>query len=255
VSTDISPEKTEEIKAPIAPETLYTTDYDQFHLIPDNRPIFRTHVQDLIMSYRESPALIRLKPVLVDGDLGVVDGQHRLEACKALGIPMPYQVVPGLTIDTAQLMNALQRPWRLIDFIHSYAGSGRPEYQQIERYIDDYAPIGPSVVLNYAGGTNVRNRHSTKQRARMGKLELLPGKEAEDRLSKLSSLPVTFWHYDAFAMAFLRVLKTVEKYDHKRMVEGLKNAEIKRQATMLDNLRELERAYNFKRSADIVRFF
>ncbi len=236
-------------------ETLYTTDYKQFHLISDNRPIFLTHVQDLITSYRENPSLIRLKPILVDENLGVVDGQHRLEACKALEVPIPYQVVPGLTIDTAQLMNALQRPWRLIDFIHSYAGAGRPAYQQIERYLNDYAPLGPSSILAYATKGGTGGKHSVKQKARLGKLELLPTAWTEDRLGKLSSLPVDFWPYDSFANAFLRVLKTVPGYDHERMISGVKATELKRQPTMLDSLRDLERSYNWNKKVDIVRFF
>lgn len=236
------------------PTTQHTSNYKMFRILPDNRPISRAHVQDLIKSFQENPDLIELRPILVNDDMEVVDGQHRLEACKAVGIAVPYQIVPHLTIETAQLMNALQRPWRLIDFIHSYAGSGRPEYQQLERWMDTYAPIGPTVALSYASKTQSHQR-SFKQAARLGQLDLLPKNVVEDRLNKLSDLPVPFWFYDSFASAFLRVLRTVEHYDHSRMVNGIRNAEITRQATTLDNLRELERAYNWKKSVDIARFF
>lgn len=235
------------------PEILYTTDYDKFKLLPDNRPISRKHVQSLVTSFQDNPELIRLRPILVNDKMEIVDGQHRLEAMKFLNIPVPYQMVPKITIATAQLMNALQRSWRLIDFIHSYAGSGRPEYQQIERWMDTFTPAGPSVILAYATA-NGRNK-SFKQLARLGKLELLPNDVTEDRLGKLSDLPVSFWYHDPFAMAFLRVLKTVKDYDHERMVAGIKELEIKRQPSTLDSLRELERAYNYKKSVNLARFF
>lgn len=237
----------------MTPATQHTTDYKQFKMLHDNRPIFRTHVQELVTSFREHPELIELRPILVNDQMEVVDGQHRLEAAKFLKIAVPYQVVPKLDIATAQLMNALQRSWRLIDFIHSYSGSGRPEYQKIERWLDDYSPIGPSVVLAYA--VESYNKKSFKQAARLGQIKLLSDKEVEDRLEKLSSLPVPFWYYDSFASAFLRVLRTVENYDHKRMLAGIEAAEIHRQPTTMDSLRELERAYNWKKSVDIVRFF
>ncbi len=236
------------------PTTQYESDHDRFRVLPDNRPVSRSHVQSLVHSFQENPTLIKLRPILVNENMEVVDGQHRLEACKVLEIPVPYQIVPTLTIATAQLMNALQRSWRLIDFIHSYAGSGKVEFQQIERYMDTFAPVGPSVALAYADAVGYHGE-STRKRARMGILELLPKEVIEDRLGKLSDLPIDFWHYDSLAMAFLRVLRTAEDYDHHRMVEGIKNIDMKRQSTFMDSLRELERAYNFNKKVDIVRFF
>jgi len=242
------------IKPSKAPETQHTTDYNKFKLMVDNRPLMAAHVQDLMQSYTDNANLIELRPILVNEYMEVVDGQHRLEACKKLGIEVPFQVVPHLTIATAQLMNALQRPWRMIDFIVSYAGSGNPAYQQILRWMDTFDPIGPRIALAYGRGV-VNNERKTLQNIRLGKLVIGDKKLAEDRLSKLSDLPVTFWYIETFAMAFLKVLRDVENYDHDRMVNGLKNYTFQRGATTLDNLRELEAAYNWHRSVDIARFF
>ncbi len=228
---------------PTPPKVDHTTNYDLFKTMPGNRPISEHHVRELAESYHKNPHLIELRPVLVNERMEIVDGQHRMPACKLIGIPVPYIVAPGLTITTAQLMNSLQRPWSLASWLHSYAASGNADYLAMERLLDEYG-LGVSMLLNYVA--NVTSGNSV-QRFKRGEMAIEDLVAIEDRLDKLSSFGDHVpWRQTRFAKAFLTILKNPE-YDHERMIRNYKLAEptVKLQANVQEWLHELERIYNY----------
>lgn len=249
------------VKVPThVPKTQHTSDYALFRVLSGNRPVSKYHVREVAQSFMDNPELIELRPILVNESMEIIDGQHRLRACEMLGIEVPYIVAPGLTIGTAQIMNALQRPWKLIDFANSYAFAGNNHYQRFMKYLDDYAPLQPNTLLTYISGTQ-NNSGPAKTRFKMGKFTFpVDSTEVDDRLGKLTSFAdvgVNFWQHESFAMAFLRILRDVEDYDHERMLANVKKmTDFERKPTIMEQLRELERAYNFRRTdVGVKRFF
>ncbi len=238
------------------PEVQHTNKYKQFKTIPGNRPVSERHVRELAESYLANPNLVELRPILVNEKLELIDGQHRVLACERNGIEVPYIVAPGLTVATAQLMNALQKPWSLLDFARSYAYSGNKHYQKFEYLMDEYA-LNPTVTLAY-----VKNgyRATTNSKFKNGHFEMPEDyKTVEDRFALLSTFDdykVIPWHSDRFAKAFLHVMN-LEDYNHERMLHNLALAapSVKPQADRLEWLRELERVYNYNIKSDIKRFF
>ncbi len=239
------------------PEVQHTNNYKQFKLLPGNRPITDFHVRELAESYQSNPNLIELRPILVNERMEIVDGQHRLRACELNQIEAPYIVAPGLTVGAAQIMNALQKPWKLLDFARSYAYSGNPEYQAFERYLDEYQ-LNPTTTLLYIAG----NKHKMASRFKIGAFKM-PEDIAlvEDRFGKLSdfdNLKGIPWKSDRFAKAFLTVMN-LEGYDHDRMLRNMTLAlpTVKIQPDRIEWLRELERVYNYniKSDTNILRFF
>lgn len=234
----------------------YTTKYKNFTFLSGNRPISQWHVQEIVTSFQANPALIELRPILVNEDMGVIDGQHRLKALEFLKLPVPYIKSPGLTIQTAQIMNALQRPWKLIDFANSYAESGNNNYQLFLRYLHDYAPLTSSVLIRYLGNKGVYGKQgSHNQNFKNGKFVFPQAEEADQKLGRLRDAGehVPFWYQEPFAMAF-RIMMNIKGYDHDQFLAALPRTKVLQEPRTLDQLRELERVYNYKKS-DITRFF
>jgi hypothetical protein len=240
------------------PEVQHTLNYKQFKLLPGNRPITDFHVRELAESYQSNPNLIELRPILVNERMEIVDGQHRLRACEMTKIEAPYIVAPGLTVGAAQIMNALQKPWKLLDFARSYSYSGNPEYQAFERYLDEYG-LTPTTTLKYIHNAD---RNKATARFKIGAFKMPEDIASIDtRFGMLSSfgdfkgLP---WKTDRFAKAFLTAMN-LEGYDHPRMLRNMTLAlpTVKIQADKLEWLRELERVYNYNIKSDtsMLRFF
>ena len=66
-----------------------TSDYDQFTYLVGNRDIVNKHVKSLSAEIDNRDLEI---PIIVNEKMEVCDGQHRLEAYKVLGKPVPYIV-------------------------------------------------------------------------------------------------------------------------------------------------------------------
>jgi hypothetical protein len=190
--------------------------------------------------------------VLVNENYEIIDGQHCFQACQDLEIPVYYILFPGLTIATAQTLNALQRPWKIFDYAQSYAAAGNPHYKLFMDTLDGYQlPAGS--LLDYMSN---RDRRQTHQLFIEGKFTVRVDREQmKAELDKLASFErfAPFWNQSSFASAFRKVLK-IPGYNHDRMVRGLEGLTFRRQGSQAEYLRELERIYNSKTGTAPTRF-
>lgn len=217
-----------------------TSDYGKFKTLPHNRPLVQSHVRRLVASMSERPHLRPARPVLVNEKNEVVDGQHRLKASEINGQSVYYMMVPGLTIDDARLLNALQRTWGLLDYAYSYASSKVPAYVQ---FVDTYEAhkLPPSIIMEYML-SGARKTHNF----RIGEFKAVDQKVLDVQLDNteeiLTAFPVGARAY-TIAAAF-RAAQNVKGYDHNRMMNKISKQTLSLQADRVNYIRELERAYN-----------
>lgn len=231
-----------------------TKDYGEFKNLFANRNINKRHVNELITSFQDRPNLVPTRPILVNEKMEVIDGQHRLEACKILGLPVYYTIAADLNIKDAQLMNALQRGWSVLDYARSFASSGNSNYRRFLELHEEY-PISVSILMSYCIG---REQSNTGKLFRKGEFKVMKSEELlRQRLDMLADYGTRFngWTNHNFCRAVHAAIRTPE-YDHDRMMRKLKIYQIKKQSSRLDYLRELENAYNFHEpEANHLRFF
>src|SRR5258707_7092333 len=172
----------------------------------------------------------------------VVDGQHRLQACEILEIPVAYVVEPGLTTAVAQLMNALQKTWTIEDFARSYSLSGNENYRLLLDLYEEYR-MPMTVLVTYIHG----NRYKTLEKDfRRGNFQMPEDKVGmRDRLDKLQEFEMHEWfNTGTFALAALGAMRN-PNVNFDRLAEAYKSASPVRRSTRLDYLRDMERAYNY----------
>lgn len=116
---------------------METRDYSKFKFLKTNREIKESTVKKIIESIRTF-GIIPGRPVLVDGDYNIIDGQHRFMAIKSLGHPIPYEVINGDVIAKTMALNSNQAQWKLIDYIKSYAEQGTDCYRKFLKFEEKY---------------------------------------------------------------------------------------------------------------------
>ena len=109
--------------------------YTMFHYIGDNRPIGTKHVKDLAKKMQQE-FLLPYKPLVVTNEGGVIDGQHRLEAARSLGLPIYYIETEWGDDDPRTermiiMLNTTSRTWRQDDYLCHYAAKDGGEYQEL----------------------------------------------------------------------------------------------------------------------------
>lgn len=93
-----------------------TTEYDIFKFLDGNRNIDTKHVNSLIESIK-TKNLLSVRPILVDENFNILDGQHRLEAAKMLGIPIFYFQISSSDKSEIIKLNQNNKNWKLQDFL------------------------------------------------------------------------------------------------------------------------------------------
>lgn len=239
-------------------EIKRTTDYDQFKLLETNRTINKSHMLTLGKSIAEKPELLKYRPVLVNENMEVIEGQHRLSAAKELGVPVYYQVGEGLSIQDTQRFNANQRNWTPLDYARSYAASGKPVYQT---YIDlriEY-PYPHRTMMAYVSGFYGHDQNRKFNRGQLTmKYSLEEVKQRLDQLTELVDLVPQETHTVQLHAAVHQLLNHPD-YEHEKFVKKLAlyaTKHIRRYSHVPEYARALEAVYNERTSfEDQIKIF
>lgn len=137
-------------------QLIKTTDYDRFVPITSNRELDKRHVMNLQRSIKQRN-LLMVRPIIVNENMEVIDGQHRLAAAQMIDEPVYYLQVKGLTQQDLAVLNTHQKNWSVMDFVNFYTLQGVPEYKNLSRLCNKYPLMKPTVMLRMVGyGNKVR---------------------------------------------------------------------------------------------------
>ncbi len=100
-----------------------TKEYKKFQVYTSNRSINEGLVKRLMESIKDL-GYIEGKPVIVDKNFTIIDGQHRYTACVRLDIPVHYIVTDADPQKAMIQLNAQQINWKVGDYIHNWADQG-----------------------------------------------------------------------------------------------------------------------------------
>jgi hypothetical protein len=217
-----------------------------------NRPVNEARVAAFMKQFQEGHFYMKEFPGVVDSNFCILDGQHRFEACKRMGLPFYFHFSDTLTIENVTNVQ-LNAGWKLKDYLHSFVQQKNMNYIILHRFVERYK-FGVSVACMllaqnaqgltrngyYAGNFKVKfEEKAHNQSAMIAELAELTGTKGE---------------------AFVRTLVNMminEQYDHKRMVKQLKKYAFmfKRMYKQEDQARNLEEIYNYRiHSENKVRF-
>jgi ParB-like nuclease family protein len=110
-----------------------TKDYEIFKFREDNRDkIVKAHVKRLVESI-SSRDLLEMRPILVNGNMEIIDGQHRLLAAKELNLFIYYKIDENLINEDVILMN-IAKAWGIGDYMNYYCKNSFDEYLKLKTF-------------------------------------------------------------------------------------------------------------------------
>jgi len=101
------------------PQIQKTKDYSIFNTVNFNRDKSKKHIQDVIKVIKKEN-LLHLHPILVNHNMEVIDGQHRLAAAKELDLEIFY-IQSDISYEHILASNLIQKNASLNDVIKFYA--------------------------------------------------------------------------------------------------------------------------------------
>lgn len=121
-----------------------------------NRPISRYHLNKLISSI-EADNQLHIHPIIINKDFFVIDGQHRLEAAKTLGIEIFYLLSETVSDHHLIECNVNQKTFEVDNYIDFFAIKNKfPEYVELRRMLEE-TELKPKALLTLIFGIVSQN--------------------------------------------------------------------------------------------------
>lgn len=116
------------------PQIESTIDYSMFKQVGFNKEKNKRHIWKLKNAIQKEN-LLHLHPILINNLCEIIDGQHRFEAAKELGLPVFY-IKSDISYDHILTSNYIQNGISLIDVIKFYSTKDKiPSYIKLYHYL------------------------------------------------------------------------------------------------------------------------
>jgi len=230
-----------------------TTDYSIFKDLQGNRIISKKHVAEIVGSI-EKKDLLRAEPAVVNKDLMIIDGQHRLRAAAFKKKPFYYIIEPDLALEDVQLLNAFTSKWVLRDYVESYILLGKEQYAKLKDFSTMYKVSLPISVMLLIGSDKFGR--SALETVKDGNFKITAYEDAVDIADKLwdlrSYLEQGVYQDRDFVRAVRRIRNQVDWKLFVQQVRATKK-KIDREGSMKHYIRVFEDIWSFKKHT-ITRF-
>jgi len=130
-------------------EIKVTKDYSVFKRIKQNRTKNESHVKKLMRSFKEE---MLITPITVNSSFEVIDGQHRLEVCKRLNLPVYYFVAHNYGESQMQRLNSNSKNWSAKDFVYSMCQKQNQDYIYLREFMREFNVSASTAVSLLSGG-------------------------------------------------------------------------------------------------------
>ncbi len=102
-----------------------TTDYHLFKQMEGNRKLNKLHLKRLEKSMSEK---YLFSVIIVNENLEIVDGNHRFEVIRKLGLKMNYIICAGYGLNEVHIFNQNAKTWNSDDYMDGYCDLGLHDY-------------------------------------------------------------------------------------------------------------------------------
>lgn len=202
-----------------------TKNYDQFETILGNRDVNRANVKKIMASMRIEHLKV---PAIVNKRGEICDGQHRRDACRELGLPFYFIILPNYELKEVQEINANQRNWKDMDFLHSFTKRDEADRGSFTAYVTmdemiqhyDISLIALLTVI-YEGNTNKTViEHFKAGKTTISQDEIVEVVGIIDDLKNIKAFLPDRAFTKNFISAFMG-LRSFEEYNITQLLKGL----------------------------------
>tara|TARA_R100001015_G_C4628904_1_gene189339 strand:- start:62 stop:835 length:774 start_codon:yes stop_codon:yes gene_type:complete len=137
--------------------------YYALEIIDCNREVPESNINALKKSIQKNNALY-LKPITIDNEYNIIDGQTRYKACKQLDIPFYVDIVNSMEWSKEDLIsiNTTQRNWKLQDYLRYYVKFNKDSYKAFEHFLKLHKHMTIQMLIVIFNKTNSRSQLNSK---------------------------------------------------------------------------------------------
>lgn len=241
-------------------KVYFTTNYSIFKALKGNRLLNEAKIKNIISDIKNGLDMLKYYPIVVDEQMNVIDGQHRLYIAKKLKTNVYYIISRRVSLNEIAKVNSNTEKWKADDFINCYIQNGSKDYEILLKFKDEFNfPLSVCLMLLSTGSalTDGGGGRYTKEDFQQGKFKVNHKEKAYDiahTVLKFSAFPN---HKSrAFIVAVCKILES-KRANIEDIVAKYKEQDpsvLKAQGNFKGYLTNLEEIYNYKCSKRKVIF-
>jgi hypothetical protein len=197
--------------------------------------------------------MLSINPIIVNGKMEIIDGQHRLEAAKALGLHIFYLKDADITKEDIATLNSNNKNWSTMDYINYWTIEKRDGFDKLSSFLSEHPLIPPSTALrmmSLGGG----NRLSELKNGYVDVADYRQASEIADILKEYRNI-VDFAYDRNFVLAVISCYRVIG-YDHAVMRKRLEylSRRVVKCVSVRDYIDMFEELYNYNSSKNTLKF-
>lgn len=232
-------------------DVFWTEDYELFITLSGNRSLNINHINRLKKCIRNE-GWRKSSLIIVNHNMRVYDGQHRIQALKELKreigrtYKIGYIIDDQLSLRKTQNLNSLVLPWKPTDYIESNIRLGREDYKFIKEVMNEFSlPYTAVLALIESNNGNI-----STDAFRSGDIEIKDKQLIWFYASCIQKIKPYFKNYNSrsfvSAMAFF-LSKTNFNFDEFLHKVALNRDKLYPVTTINKYKQVIQEAYNFRR--------
>jgi hypothetical protein len=204
--------------------------------------------------------LLAHEPIIVNENMGVIDGQHRLMAAKNLSEYIYYTIAPGMGLKHVQLLNGNVKAWSLNDFLLSYIDQGNEDYIAVKDFSNKHNMSLSNSIAMLSISEDSKYLHAPYREFKRGHFKIKNQELADDFVEFYKKVSEYTHENTSKDRDFLRALFHLyrgDEVDIEKFLSKLVFHEhpLYRRANVVDYLRQFEDVYNKYSKTDSARLY
>ena len=227
-------------------KTGETKKYSMFISPAHQRDISNNSIKSIMESMKEHgiiSAVSTRKSLIHKGKYEVFDGQHTVEACKRLNLPVIYNEFADVSNKAMISLNGKSKKWAMGDYLKFGVTDGIKDYMLLDKiYKKERLPL-TALIMMYGGSYGNKSFKDLKWKS----LQIERGNKILEYIKEIeATFNIKHVRFARFIWGFGRVIDS-GKYDHNRMIYqlGKCSSMLTKQANPEDYTSNIEMVYNY----------
>jgi len=233
-------------------DIFQSSNYSLFKFHKENRELKPNKVRSLVRAMTKDGFLNQ--PIKINEDGTIIDGQHRFEAARTVGVPILYFIDrSGMNLyDNMAKTNTHSNPWMKKDHIHGLAKKGLQSYRNLYNFMNEYPQFSVTEAIMF-----LHNNFTAidGEKFKMGKWkskDMGVAKKWADNITRLEPVFPDGYNKSTFVRAMVIIFKRYPQFDFESFLAKVEKnrSMIYRASTVPLNREMIEKVYNHHRRSE-----
>lgn len=232
-------------------KVFQTKNYAMFKFRADNRDVIESHVKRLAKNMKEN-GWMKGSIAVVNEKNEIIDGQHRIKAAIAAGVPIDYIISKGATHKEIIGNNKISKPWSIVTYVDYHVKQGNPHYIALKKFMDDYPMLKFTEATMFLNNGFASADREVFEAGNWKTKNIELGRKWADQLLEIKPYFEKYYNRTIFVRAMVKIMSKKPEFSFEEFMHKvrLRPTMLQPCGTVEQYVAMIEELYNYRRRND-----